>query len=449
MYVLKYLQLKVPSMLQHSLIINKYYKLDYATLNNMGNSSPQSSKSKLKCISDIEISPNKITVGQGEYVVFHTPAKELDRGIFDLVYKIINQYSPSALINSESEEANEHCVNRYELIRAKVQEIDSSLDIIFVPRTLYELIFIRKCIKEDVKHKSVCPRLSPFRHTINSKVFAGNAEIYQKFLEQDHLDRVQRKCWHLSYFVDAGDNHDAGVKDVAYRLNQLIVKMFSRSSKDYTHGFTCSQFIEYAEREIEFLKAHYRKGCEEMEKLRNNEKIHSIGNCVTPGPTTNFGYESSRGSASPMGIRNDTDAQIIRAAISLDCSEIARHSFILYRGAIFERDLLYYGIPEGASYSLSYGTSLFAGCVYDGGATAFYHMRKNLDGYVIPIPFAQSSGSLFNIPPNNTITQLFGEGENFRVKTKSWKDIQKINIDKRDELIAKFQDYKNQAIQLK
>ena len=433
----------------------------------MGNSSPQCVKSELKCISDIEISPNKITVGQGEYAVFHTPAKDLDRGIFDQVYKIINQYSPSALINSFPEEANQYCLNRYELIKAKVQEIDTSLEIIFVPRTLYELIFIRKCIKEDVKHKGVCPRLSTSLHSIRSKLSTDNPDAYQKFLEQDNLEKAHRKCWHLSYFVDAGDNDAAGVKDVAYRLNQLIVKMFSRSSKDYTHGFTCSQFIEYAEREIEFLKAHYRKGCEEMEKLQKGEKIHSIGNCNTPGPTTNFGYESSRGSIRPMGIRNDTDAQIIKAAISLDCSEIARHSFILYRGAIFERDLPYYGIHEVTPYSLSYGTSLFAGCVYDGGATAFHYMRKNLDAYVILISFAQSRGSPLYIPPNNTITQLFGEGEIFHGRTKAWKDfdVKKIrglapgpgsnhrdhltsNLTK-DELIAKFQHYKNQAIQLK
>ncbi len=165
-----------------------------------------------------------------------------------------------------------------------------------MPRTLDELIFIRKCIQEDLKHKGICSRLDPFSHLISSKTFEGDEDKYQEFLKRDAHKRAQRKCWHLCYFTDAGDNQHAGVKDVAYRLNKAILKGFDLQSE----GLTCQEFSALSEKEIEFLKTHYKNGLEDIEKRREGEKVEIISSGNTPGPTTNFGFESTCGSIKPM-----------------------------------------------------------------------------------------------------------------------------------------------------
>lgn len=406
-------------------------------------------------------------MGQGEYIAFHKlpngEKEELSRDTFEQVYKILNHYSPAAIINRGSDKAAEECSYRYELIKTKIKEIDSTLEVVFIPRTLYELIFIRKCIKEDLKHGNICSFLEPSDHKPSRlRHLNGDQDQIKKYLEAESLEKAQRKCWHLAYFEDAGDNEDQNVKDVAFRLNKVIIKTLSPSSE----GFTYQEISILAEKEIQFLKKYREKCSENFEKRKNDKNVHLIFSTSTPGPTTNFGYDFS--CIKTMSIQNDTDAQLVRNAIALDCSKIAQHSFFLYRGSKFEKDSVVSLEDKDIAYSDSFGTSLFAGCIYDPGATAMYYMlNKKNDAYAISVPFTQLHLSPFYIPPTNTVAQLFGYGETFHSRTKAWKDfdLKKIdgincaaNHDKRDhlksdlskdEFIAQFQSYKNRAIQLK
>lgn len=394
----------------------------------------------------------RITIGQGEYVVFHSSLdggkREISRDMFDQVYKILNRYSPMAMINYGKDV--EEISNRYRMIQSKISEIDPSLEAVFIPRTLYELIFIRKCIKEDLKQKEICDGLSPGIHQWNLEKFKGDHIRYTEFLESIKSDRLKRKCWHLCYFADAGNDDHPGVQDVVYRLNQYIVEKLVSSNR----GLKYSELSACVDKEIEFLKKYYQN------------PIKEILHCVTPGPTTNFATESRRGSIRPMGIRNENDAEIIRKALVLDCSMDAINSVILYRGADFKQDLPFTIEDKERPYSLSYGTSLFAGCVFDGGATAFHHMRNKKNAYAILIPFDRLKNSPFYVPQSHSITQLFSDGEIFHARTKAWKNfnVQKIdgmniganshirdhlqsNLTK-DVLITQFVEYKNSAVHL-
>ncbi len=401
-------------------------------------------------ISDLEISADKVTVGQGEYVVFHKlPTGEkhhLSRETFEYVYKVLLQHSPAFLINCGAERASENCANRYELLMTKLKEIDPTLEAFFVPKTLYELIFIRKCIQEDLKNKGICELLSPSIHK--------KAELCEDFLKEINEIKLQRKCWHLCCFRDAGDNEHVGVKDVTFRLNKAIFKAFNPSSEGFSH----QEFSFFTEKEIDFLKGHHKHYCETSEA----ELIYS---CNTPGPTTSFGFDVRR--IKPMGIRNENDAQIIRKAVALDCSKIAQHSLLLYRGADFQIDSTSYCNNKNTPYSLSYGSSLFAGCLYDGGATAFYYMRNEKNAYAIPLFFDQINNSPFFVPTTHSVAQLFGLGEIFHARTKAWKDfdLEKImGVDmgvnghirdhlksdlNQEDLNAQFETYKSIAFQLK
>jgi hypothetical protein len=428
--------------------------------------------SKTNLVSNLEINSDKITTGQGEYLIFHQSSnrekKELSRETFERVYKILVQYSPAALMNNESEKTTAEYANRYKLIKEKIKEIDPTLEAVFIPRTLYELIFIRKCIKEDLKAEEICPFLSPMLQTLmHTPTHPITKKTLIQLTEQDKKDfqteQLKRKCWHLCYFRDAGDNEHAGVKDVAYRLNNVMVKAFDPLSEGFNH----QELSTFAEKELEFLKIYHKKGLETQEQLIKNEMVKAIWSLDTPGPTTNFAFELSKGNIKPMGIRNEDDARIIRNAIDLECSKIAQHSLFLYRGADFQKDSPYEWNDKDTPYSLSYGSSLFAGCLYDGGATAFHHMRNGKNAYAIPIPFDQLNNSPFFIPATHTAAQLAGCGEIFHARTKAWKDfdvkaIGGVNIGgnshirdhlksnlNREEFITQFEKYKSNAFQLK
>lgn len=423
--------------------------------------------SLVKRVSSLDIPDGKIKIGQGEYIVYHNfpdgENKELTQETYKKVYKVLNEYRPAEMVKRNSDTSINKCNNRYSILHSKIKEIDPTLDLVFVPRTLYELIFIRKCIQEDLEQNEICPELDKFNHQISVKFFKGDQKQFEAFQKKRSEVMKKRRCWHLCYFEDIGDNNHPGVREVAYRLNQVVAKTLAPKAGGFTH----EELSHHAEREIKFLKAHYQKGLEEMAKLRKGIKIDSIANCNTPGPTTNFGYESTRGAIKPMGIRDEKDAQIIRDAITLDCSQVAQRAFILYRGADFERDSVSCWGDKEIPYSLSFGSSLFAGCLFDGGATAFHYMRNGKNAYAIPVPFDQINSSPFFIPSSNTLAQLFCNGEVFHGRTKAWKnfDINAIgginwgaNSRKRDhlksnlskeELITQFQNYKKEAIQLK
>jgi hypothetical protein len=407
-------------------------------------------------------------MGQGEYIVFHklenNEKRELDEETFEQVYAILNEFSPAAIMNRGSEKATEESMNRYEIIRSKVKEIDSTLEIVFVPRTLHELIFIRECINEDLKLGKVCEFQDKSLGGLELDLKRENEEIYNEWIVKKEIKQKERKCWHLCCFEGVGDDNHAGVKKVAFRLNQIVIDTLQPSEDGFTH----LEISKKAGKEIEFLKTYYLKVSEDLEKISKGEKISIISSCVLQGPTTTFGSESIRGGIKPMGIRNDWDAQIILNAIALECSKIAEKSFLLYRGSNFKEDSVVEGGEGDWTKSLSYGSSLFAGVIFDGGATAFHYIRNEKNnGYVVSVPFDQLNRSPFFIPPTNFISQLFAHGEMFHGRTKAWKDcengkIQGIVLDDygsknkshiseldKEDFIKEFEMYKDQAIQLK
>jgi hypothetical protein len=417
-------------------------------------------------LEELKKRPEQIKMGHGEYVVFkNSPEGEkeaLSRDTFEKAYQVLDQYSPAAIVNNNSDKnaAAEQCANRYELIRTKIKEIDPSLEIAFIPRSLYELIFVRKCIKEDLKAKEVCPLLEPYvqSHLHYPDEYA-NSPLGKEITKQMEAEKVKRKCWHLCYFNDAGDNQQGSVKDVAYRLNRVITKALLPQKG----GFTYKELTEFTEKEIDFLKAHHTKYPEYLEQIKT-DKAHAIKNLDKSSPTTSFGVTTTWGSINSMSIRDDKDAQILRNAMALECSKVAQKSFLLYRGADFQSDSPISRNNANEPFSLSYGTGPLAGVLYDGGATAWHFMRNEQNAYVIPLPFEKLNDSPFYIPPSNAVSQLFGKGEIFHGRTKVQKGyenptVQGVQFDRRtghlksnltkEELVAQFQECKKAAIQLK
>jgi hypothetical protein len=399
----------------------------------------------------------KVLTGFGEFIVFRVDkiGSEITKETYEKVYEIFQMYSPQQILsnNSNGEEISKAYANRHKLISTKVKEIDNTLEIAFVPRTLYELIFLRKCIREDAKRDRVCPLLTTTK--------GGLAKILTNYAERD-------KCWHLSYFKDSGDDRDANVKELAHRLNRIIVKTLSPQSE----GFTLSEFHIALDKEIAFFQNYYKECQKITEEWKNDTRDYWIISSVThsPGPAVSFGYDLN--DYSPNGIRDDKDAKIVKKVLDLDCSKIAQTCLFLYRGSDYEKDKIFSEKNSNIPYSISYGTSLFAGSVYDPGASVFCYARTEENTHAIPIPLAslKSPKMPFHVPATNAICQLTGHGEHFHGRSKVWRDCDmkiilgiwgladiisqsnrnylKSDLSKED-LIKKFDVYKKKAIILK
>lgn len=408
-------------------------------------------------VCDLEISTDKITMGQGEYVVFHRLStgerKSLSEKTFDKVYEVLQGYSITVLAKRK---AFNNLSNRYELIKSELKKIDPSLQIVFIPKTLYELTFIRQCIQEDLDHEDICP----FSDFETNKRLQGVKRI---------AIQNERGCWHLCDCVFEYTEEEKNCDSI----KKITFRMFEAFNSITDDGLTYKELLSLTEKEIGFLKnycttfnletfqASYEKNFNLYKSNTSLPKPVALCDELTT-PSLSFGLPFALHVRNRMGISSESSEQIIRNAIALECSNIAKHSLFLFRGSCFQNDSI------GECCSLSYGSSLFAGGMCDGGATAFRYMSDpNNDAYAIPVRFDQLDNSLFFVPTSTTVAQLFGKGELFHPRTKVCKqgstphlirgllgfngrvtESLKSDSDK-NNLIRLFREYKTTAIQMK
>jgi hypothetical protein len=389
----------------------------------------------------ISIPNGTITTGYGEYYVFDLTGSKISKETYKKIYQIFDRYSLASIVNSASSNENIFDIadNRFHIMRDKVKSVNQNLEIGFIPRVLYELIFIRQCIQEDIRAGSRCDyAYKGAQRAINKHPAA--AEKIKSII-------AARKCWHMKSFTDENDNQDECIRHYSYRLNNAIVKRL----KPKPDGFTFLELQQKAVKEISYLENYYKTCTTTYKQFFNDEKGESL--------TLNLSPQAN----CFMGIRNQSDAQIILNALAVECSEVAKLSFLLYRGASGNDSIINIR-DETESYRLSYGTGLYAGCVYDSTATAFYYMLKEeAKAFVIPVPFEMLNSSVFYIPPTNAMTQLLGTGEHFHAVTKKWKgaiywldcssarkDPKAVESDlEKNEFSQMFETFSREAIQLK
>lgn len=394
-------------------------------------------KQHYKKASDLEIEKGPITHGQGEYVVFRGDKKPVNEPTFEKAYRIFVENAPEEIVKRSNSPEIEYA-NRYQSIKNKIQEIDSSLELAFIPRTLYELIYIVNCIKEDLKYKNTCD-------VVNPSLFGyfKNDEIV-KFIEKT---KKERKCWHALPFKNIKpDNKLCGgdpnivyredIIDIAHRLNNKIVSKLSPQPE----GFTYDDLDKHADKAIEYLKNYFKK-TDQGEILKTpsdiSQKTHSdityIQRNHDNGPTAYFAslklFHTGDTGANSMGISKNFQVKAIKSALRADCSKKAQTAINLFRAAKIENDHVY--VTNDWVKSLSFGIGLFSGCVWDPGACCFRYLHKNRTGYIISITLDElkSKCNIFYIPPTNSIAQLLGERESFHARTMAWKGADLKTID--------------------
>jgi len=394
-----------------------------------------------------QIEEGPIRQGDGEYIAFHVRGKQTEapsQDTFARVYAVFNTYAPHAILNRETPSlAMEQCLNRHAIIQAKVKEIDPTLEIAFIPRTLYELYFLKKCSKEELNNPTICDLSLSFIPS-NSKTQKRNLTLADK--------RVKNKCWHICHFRDAGDNTHPQVQEIAYRLNRSMIKHFAPSPT----GFTYRELATLTEKEIAFY--HFF--------LDSAKKLASRGEGSFSFTRWGFKTKSKIFHLINTSVTSES-AQIIHDAVALNCSKAATNHFFLYRGSLFQQDDYYARDWKWMRiiHNLSYGSSLFAGSIYDDGAAPFFFATKPaLDIYVISVPYDQLQVAPFYIPPTNSIAQLSGYGELFHGRSKFWKGAKTKGVTgiaktelpathyselSQEEVLSQFKHYKANAIHLK
>ncbi len=167
-------------------------------------------------IHQLQINPGPIQQGYGEYIVFQQTAYTVaspDKELFTKTYRVINAMTPYAITHREPGFAAMHdCAARTKIISEKIRAINPSLEVAFIPRTLYDTFLIRQCIQEDLNCKSACQFESASAFE-DIRSFKKDQTKYQAYLERSANERAKRRCWHLCCFKNNGKDTDPSVLD--------------------------------------------------------------------------------------------------------------------------------------------------------------------------------------------------------------------------------------------
>ena len=135
-----------------------------------------------------------------------------------------------------------------------------------------------------------------------------------------------------------------------------------------------------------------------------------------------IGFQSK--SDSNMRVFSEDHISLIDSALEVDSSEEMQTHLPLWRGGIM-REPSDYDLANKASelfketHSLSFGSSLFAGALYDHTATAYRYMKDiHRDAYYFRIPVLKGMGDAFIYPMESGLCQLYRRGELFHPRTK-------------------------------
>lgn len=370
----------------------------------------------------------KIRNGYGEFIAYHEKEgikSPLNKKEFKKAYDILNRFTASKL------NSNDYESRHLKILNCVKNEISQDCKIVFIPRTLCELILVRKCLEEENKNHGCLVRDINIDILKNNVVAITDDKIKYIFRDAIPIKKVKEwiktnKCWHRCYFNNAGNNQHPDVEKIAYKFHKEILKnpKFQKVNND----FSFNDLLSYTKREL--------------------QNIHNYNWLIKTGE----------------------DEKLILKCITIECSQISQRSVLLYRGANFSQDNCKSKLTH-APYSLSYGTGLFAGYLYESnygvnGAMAFDYMHKDSnDAYVSTVSVDDFHTSPVYVPGTNTYCQFAGYGEIFHARSKGWKsfDIQKmrgfqqgeirrnhlISSLTEKELTTKFDQIKKNSILLK
>jgi hypothetical protein len=325
--------------------------------------------SEYKNLSNIQ----QISEGYGEYLVYNNQ-EVITKETYSRIFKVFDKYLYNPEIEFES-------ISK--IISKKVKKIDENIETVFIPRTLYDLLFVAASLKEEEKHICMMQMKPP---------------------SQNHPI-----CYHT---IDPSDekpvsNNDPELVDLSYRFNQFCINAIQLQEP----VLSGEKIKLLTEKYIGVLQKH-------REKYQWNPPK---GPCDSCGIAINFGSDLSlragRTVAYAMAIQDYSDVEILQRAVALECSQIAKNAFILYRAGNKKNDD---NLTIKHHQSFSYGSSLLAGCSRDGTATVLHYiLDQRREGYAMVIPFKDWIDAPFVGPSYSpfALVQLLAQGEFFHPRS--------------------------------
>lgn len=411
---------------------------------------------------------DRIVNGYGEFIVYPPDEKvsPVTQEQYRLIYEILSRYSAGGFLsNCKSGKIREKYMLRHIAIERKVKKVRSDLNVAFIPRTLYELLLLRKSIRENIKINRICPKQKQSLRSINNELSQLASDIEElendifkvdesyshiddeekrnRYIEEDRcslrkkikkiqlkIDKISNKkkrvfeqpCWHHWRIEGVGDiveNNDEGVISIAFKLNHIFAKICS--SLDLP--FFKKNLDDLLDIQLKFFQDYFDEGQKEKESgALPPTFVKDIA-----APSFRFRYNRY---TSPMAICGEGSRTVFRKIHDAECSEPARHSIFLCRGGSAINDSPKDRKKTDEAFSLSYGTGLLSGVMFDEGATPWQIMRNTGLGYFITIPIESVLSSGIYFPRSNAICQFYGRGETFHARSmvpKSLGNAQKIN----------------------
>jgi hypothetical protein len=365
--------------------------------------------------------------GYGEYLIYRIAPNGKKEAITDIEYeKIFNIIEEVRALKGDLIPQNRH-----NYLKTKIQkELDQNVFISFIPRTIYELMYLRECIQEDVDKQFCCNACE-----------SGIANALQEKTPDNEKQKIinsalEKGFWQQCLFEDKDyeaqfaqknqfDYRIPHIQKIAARLNYVALEEFKKCCS-HNEGFTYEEIQQIQSELLTFFKELHNSQSE------LHEKASKVFEWTYPGIARQFAEEKIRDNGCvkryPQGIANERHEKIIHNAIQLECSNEAAKGMVLYRGSELAKDDVtrqdFESWPASTcANSLSYGSSLFAGALYDGGASAFHYMRENyLDAQALIVPLKKilSAKAVFHAFYVHPLIQLMSRGEIFHPRTKVW-----------------------------
>ncbi|MCP5507779.1 MAG: hypothetical protein H7A37_05720 [Chlamydiales bacterium] len=348
---------------------------------------------------DLSRCEEPIADGYGEYLIYSQEEPELNKEIFKKAWAICNFTAHHPRKNAENPSVS---------IRHEIKKIRDDLEVVFVPRTLYELGYVIAAVKEE--REGYCrgedvdlpPREETRLEQLKDWIEWGFEKVGLKkpydypSLRKDLRSKVDT-CWHLIISTDQRpvSDDDPVTQHLAYRLNQCLVEDIAPQGS-FLSG---RKIVVLTDRYIQFLREH---------RMTFSARIFQGA----------FSYIFA---PSPFCIQDEKNAQVLRNAIALECHQVAINALILYRAGNLTRVSCYNEteIDLIGNTSLSYGTSLLAGCVRDPTATVLYYTTaEKRDTFAVLIPWKDYPDSPYVVPTTSALVQLLSRGERFHARSK-------------------------------
>ncbi|MCK4650719.1 ankyrin repeat domain-containing protein [Candidatus Babeliales bacterium] len=352
-------------------------------------------------------------------------------------------------------------------LRKEVQKIDKTYDIAFVPTVTYELFCVWKYYSSFYPFEKDLKRVHSLKHDefisivysiikeVKENVFFPlSKKIGQKIENYNKLEDIKKEPEVEKEFDKINKKYSSHFCDINYKFVFFLSDGINLDGKKILQG-KIKENIKFITEKILYLLIKTFKG-------------HVASEIYYAGRLENrpYYFQTLNSKEFKKNENNLDENGIISKTIDIEYEARDKNKALLFRGAEntiqhvkgLEKKILTIAIADSPlkvkkgidkiylsvdkekifkPSSLAYGNSLFAGSIFDSGATVYFFFNLCEQGYSLFVDkeeyIENNCGNFFLISPLNCFVALFSGGEFFHSRTKV-----PIFTDKKEKYIKVF-----------